>query len=96
MNITDPLCSTLEWKVRSRYPPLTLLSELATVLQEERYIIPLANIQELYLSILRRLQAVLNANGFPTPYWAKKHVACKFSISGFRWIYTFRDVLNTI
>lgn len=68
LNIIEPLWSTLERKVRSRYPPPTSLSELATVLQEEWYNIPLANIQELYLSIPRRLQAVLDANGFPTPY----------------------------
>ena len=68
LNIIERLLSTLERKVCSRYPPPTSLSELATVLQEEWYNIPLANIQELYLFIPRRLQAILNANGFPTPY----------------------------
>lgn len=68
LNIIEPLWSTLERKVRDRYPPPSSLPELATVLQEEWYQIPLKTIQDLYLSIPRRLQAVLNANGFPTPY----------------------------
>ncbi|GBM56079.1 hypothetical protein AVEN_123218-1 [Araneus ventricosus] len=68
LNIIEPCWSTLERKVRDRYAPPSSLSELATVLQEEWYKIPLANIQKLYLSIPKRLQAVLNDNGFPTPY----------------------------
>lgn len=68
INIIEPLWATLEKKVRDRYPPPSSLSELATVLQEEWNKIPLASLHELYLSIPRRLQAVLTANGFPTPY----------------------------
>ncbi|GBN61374.1 hypothetical protein AVEN_31158-1 [Araneus ventricosus] len=68
LNIIEPLWSTLERKVRKVYPPPSLLSELTTVLQEEWHKIPLENIQKLHLSIPKRLQAVLNANGFPTPY----------------------------
>ncbi|GBM86629.1 hypothetical protein AVEN_71830-1 [Araneus ventricosus] len=35
LNIIEPLWSTLERKVRDRYPPPSSLSELATVLQGE-------------------------------------------------------------
>lgn len=68
LNIIEPLWSTLERKVRDRYPPPSSLTELATVLQEEWYKIPLKTIQDLYLSIPDRIQAVLNANGCPTRY----------------------------
>lgn len=49
------------------YPLPSSLPELCNVLQQDWYKIPLASIQELYLSITRRLQTVLKANGFPTP-----------------------------
>ncbi|KAF2352775.1 hypothetical protein FHG87_016467 [Trinorchestia longiramus] len=68
LNIIEPLWSTLEWKVRGCYPVPSSLSELTTALQEEWYTILLASIQELYLPIPRRLQAVLNATCFPPPY----------------------------
>lgn len=68
LNIIEPVWSVLEKKVRDRYPPPSSLPELASILQEEWYKIPLKTIQDLYLSIPRRLQAVLDANGFPTPY----------------------------
>lgn len=68
LNIIEPLWSTLERKVRDRYPPPSSLPDLASILQEEWYKIPLQTIQDLYLSIPRRLEAVLKANGFPTPY----------------------------
>lgn len=38
------------------------------LLQKKWCMIPLRNIQDMYLSIPRRLEAVLNANGYTTPY----------------------------
>ena len=61
INIIEPLWSVLESNLRARYPPPSSLTELANVLQEEWYKIPLQIIQDLYLSIPRRLQAVLQA-----------------------------------
>ncbi|GBN24155.1 Transposable element Tc1 transposase [Araneus ventricosus] len=68
LRIIEPLWSTSERNVCGRCPPPSSLSEVATVLQEEWYKIPLASIHKLYLSIPKKLQAVLNANGFPTSY----------------------------
>lgn len=68
INIIEPLWSVLERNLRARYPPPSSLKELAIVLHEEWYKIPLQIIQDLYLSIPRRLQAVLQAKGYPTPY----------------------------
>ncbi|KAF2351051.1 hypothetical protein FHG87_018193 [Trinorchestia longiramus] len=61
LNIIEPLWSTLERKVRGCHLLLSSLSELATVLREEWYKIPLASIQKLYLCISRKTQAVLKA-----------------------------------
>ncbi|PNF18190.1 hypothetical protein B7P43_G18223, partial [Cryptotermes secundus] len=69
INIIEPLWSVLESYLRARYPPPSSLTELANVLQEEWYKTPLQIIQDLYLSIPRRLQEVLQARGCPTPYW---------------------------
>ena len=63
LNIIEPLWSVLESGVRSRFPPLSLKQ-----LEEEQYSIPLETIQNLHESIPRRIQAVLQANGDPTPY----------------------------
>jgi len=63
LNFLEPLWSVLESKVRSRFPPLSLKQ-----LEEEWYSIPLETIQNLHKSIPRRIQAVLQANGGPTPY----------------------------
>lgn len=64
LNNNEPLWG----KLRGRYPPPPPLPELTIILQEEWFKISLASIQELYLSISRKLQAVLKANNFPTPY----------------------------
>jgi hypothetical protein len=40
LNITEPLWSVLESRVRSRFPPPTSLKRLEDVLHEERYNIP--------------------------------------------------------
>jgi hypothetical protein len=45
-----------------------MYSQLEDVLLEEWYSIPLGTIQNLYESILRKIQAVLQANGGPNPY----------------------------
>jgi len=63
LNIIEPLWSVLESRVRSRFPALSLRQ-----LEEECYSIPLETIQNLHESIPRRIQAVLQANGGPTPY----------------------------
>jgi len=63
LNIIEPLCSVLESRMRSRFPPLSLRQ-----LEEQWYSIPLETVQNLHESIPRRLQAVLQENGDPTPY----------------------------
>jgi hypothetical protein len=47
--------------VRSRLPPPSTLKQLKDVLREEWYSIALQNIQNLYESIPRRIQAALQA-----------------------------------
>jgi len=59
--------SVLESRVRSRLHPSSF-KQLEDVLHEQRYNIPLQNVQNLYQSIPKRLQAVLHANGGPTPH----------------------------
>lgn len=68
LNIIEPLWGFLESKVRARFPPPRTLSELKTVLHEEWVRIPMNFVQDLYLSIPRRMQAVIQAKGGPTPY----------------------------
>jgi hypothetical protein len=53
--------------VRKRFPPPSL-KQLEDVIQEEWYKIPLETAQNLYESILRRIAAVLKAEGGPTQY----------------------------
>jgi hypothetical protein len=67
LNILRPLWSALEKRVRSRIPPPSL-KQLEDVLHDEWYNIPLKTIQNLYESIPRRIQAVLQANGAQTAY----------------------------
>ena len=68
LNIIEPLWGILEAKVRNRFPPPMTLSELETVLCEEWLRIPVHTVQDLYLSIPRRIQAVIQARWGPTPY----------------------------
>jgi len=68
LNITETLWSVLESRVRCRFPPSSSLKQLEDVLHEEWYNIPLETIQKLYESIPRRIQAILQANGAPTPH----------------------------
>ena len=67
LNIIKPLWSVLERRVRSRFPPPSSLKQLHD-LREEWYSIPLEIIQNLYESIPRRIQAVFQTNGGPSPY----------------------------
>ena len=63
LNIIELLWSVLESRVRSRFPPSSLKQP-----EEEWYTILLETVQNLRESISRRIQAVLQANGGPTPY----------------------------
>ena len=62
LNVIEPLWSVLESGVRSRFPPSSLKQ-----LEEEWYNILLETFQNLGESISRRIEAVLQANGGPTP-----------------------------
>jgi len=61
LNIIEPLWSVLESRVRSKVPPPSSVKQVKDVLNDE-------TVQTLYESIPRRMQAVLQANGDPTPY----------------------------
>jgi hypothetical protein len=67
LNIIEPVWSTLETRVRNRFPPPTFLKQFEDVLQEEWYKIQLETVQYLYDSIPRRIAALLKAEGGPTP-----------------------------
>jgi hypothetical protein len=67
LNITEPLWSVLETRVRNRFPSSTYLKQL-DVLQEELNKIQLETVQNLYKFIPRRTAAVLNAKCGPTPH----------------------------
>jgi hypothetical protein len=68
LNVSEPLWSVLETRVRNRFPPPISLEQLEDVLQEDWYKILLETVQNLYESIPRRIAAVLKAKGCPTPY----------------------------
>ena len=68
LNIIGTLWSVLESRVRSRLPPPSSLKQLEDVLHEEWNSISLETIKNLYESIPRRIQAMLQTNGDPTPY----------------------------
>lgn len=68
INIIEPLWSTLEARVRNVFPPPSSLKELEKTLIDEWYKIPVDVIQNLYSSISRRIEAVLDADGGPTRY----------------------------
>ena len=68
LNNTEPLQSVLESRVKSRFPPPSSLKQLDDVLHREWYNIPLETTQNLYESMARKIKAVLQANGGPTPY----------------------------
>jgi hypothetical protein len=60
--------SVLESMVRSRFHLPSSLKQLQDVFHEEWYNVPLQTIQNLYVSIPRRIQAVLQPNSGPTLY----------------------------
>jgi hypothetical protein len=68
LNIIEPLCSVLESRVISGLPPPSPLKQLEDVLHEQRHNITMATVQNLCESITRRIQAVLPANGGPSPH----------------------------
>jgi hypothetical protein len=68
LNITELLWSVLESRVRGRFPHSSPLKQLEDVLHEEWYNILLENVQDLDECTARRIQAVLQTNGGPTPY----------------------------
>jgi hypothetical protein len=55
--------------VRNSFPPPTSLKQFEDVLLEDWYKIPLETFQNLYESIPKRIAAVLEAKGGPTPYY---------------------------
>ncbi|PNF41537.1 hypothetical protein B7P43_G12318 [Cryptotermes secundus] len=59
LNITEPLWSVLETKLRNRFLPPTPLKHLEDVLQEEWYRILLETVKNLYESIPRRISPLL-------------------------------------
>jgi hypothetical protein len=67
LKFIEPLWSVLETNTWNIFPPPTSLKQLEDI-QEDLYTIPLETVQNLYVSIPRRIAAVLKANGYPTPY----------------------------
>ncbi|GFU70209.1 transposable element Tcb2 transposase [Trichonephila clavipes] len=57
-----------ESKLRARFPPPSTISALETALHEEWLHIPLQVVHDLYVSIPRRIQSVIQSKGGPTPY----------------------------
>jgi hypothetical protein len=68
LNVTEPLWSNLETRVRNRYPFPTSLKQLEDVLKEELYKTPLETVRNLPKSIPRRADAVLKAKYSSPPY----------------------------
>ncbi|GFV82025.1 transposable element Tcb1 transposase [Trichonephila clavipes] len=68
LNIIEHLWGYLESKLRARFPPPSTISALETALHEEWLHIPLQVVHDLYASILRRIQSVIQSKGGPTPY----------------------------
>jgi predicted alternative tryptophan synthase beta-subunit len=73
LNIIKSVWSVLEARARNRFPLPTSLKQLEDVLQEERYKIQLETVQNLYMSIPKRITAVLKAKGGPTPYYKEMY-----------------------
>ncbi|GFS99353.1 transposable element Tcb2 transposase [Trichonephila clavipes] len=68
LNIIEHLWGYLESKLRARFPPPSTISALETALHEEWLHTPLQVVQDLYTSIPRRIQSVIQSKGGPTPY----------------------------
>ena len=67
-DILEPLWSVLESGMRSRFPPPSSLKALQDALNEVLCNIALQTVHNLYQPVPRRIQAILQANGGPTPY----------------------------
>ncbi|GFT85992.1 transposable element Tcb1 transposase [Trichonephila clavipes] len=68
LNIIEHLWAYLESKLRTRFPPPSTISVLETALHEEWLHIPFQVVHDLYASIPRRIQSVIQSKGGPTPY----------------------------
>jgi hypothetical protein len=68
LNITEPLWSVLNTRLKNSFPPPVSLKQLWDALQEEWYKIPLETVENKYESIPRRTASVLKAKGGPAPY----------------------------
>jgi hypothetical protein len=68
LNITEPLLSVMETRVRNRFPPPTSLKQPEDVLREEWYEIPVETAESLYESIPRRNATLLEADDDPAAY----------------------------
>ncbi|GFU35137.1 transposable element Tcb1 transposase [Trichonephila clavipes] len=67
LNIIEHLWGYLESKLRARFPPPSTISALETALHEEWLHIPLQVVHDLYASILRRIQSVIQSKGVQLP-----------------------------
>ncbi|GFU95808.1 transposable element Tc1 transposase [Trichonephila clavipes] len=63
LNIIEHLWGYLESKLRDRFPPPSTISALETALHEEWLHIPLQVVHDLYASIPRRIQSVIQSKG---------------------------------
>ncbi|GFY09049.1 transposable element Tcb2 transposase [Trichonephila clavipes] len=68
LNIIEHLWGYLVSKLRARFPPPSMISALETALHEEWLHIPLQIVHDLYASIPRRIQSVIQSKGGLTPY----------------------------
>jgi hypothetical protein len=57
----------MEARVRERFPPPTPLKHLEDVLEDKWHKLLLQTVQNFYESILRRIAALLKAEGGPMP-----------------------------
>ncbi|GFU73946.1 transposable element Tcb2 transposase [Trichonephila clavipes] len=67
LNIIEHLWGYLESKLRARFPPPSTISALEAALHEEWLHIPLQVVHDLYASIPRRIQSVIQSKGVQLP-----------------------------
>ncbi|GFU99554.1 transposable element Tcb1 transposase [Trichonephila clavipes] len=67
LNIIEHLWGYLESKLRARFPPPSTISALETALHEEWLHISLQVVNDLYASIPRRIQSVIQSKGVQLP-----------------------------
>ncbi|GFU18210.1 transposable element Tcb2 transposase [Trichonephila clavipes] len=68
LNIIEHLWGYLESKTCARFPPPSTILALETALHEEWLHIPLQVVHDLYASIPRRIESVIQSKWGPTPY----------------------------